>query len=209
MISKDYSDLSSWVDEDGSLIYSSENPLIDQIPADNIYLTSEDILGISRPQNAKGDIGAAEFEFAQLTTFTVDKETELTAASGEELVFPYAIGGEESGVYDFSLNWSACYANGKPLDESITAEGLGDDQHEWQNGETSLSASRSIIFHSVKNADVVLTVVSNANPDLIKTFTIHVTGDPIQYVENLIAQIQDVDAITLADKEQINSISKR
>ena len=111
VISKDYSDLSSWVDEDGSLIYSSENPLIDQIPADNIYLTSEDILGISRPQNAKGDIGAAEFEFAQLTTFTVDKETELTAASGEELVFPYAIGGEESGVYDFSLNWSACYEN--------------------------------------------------------------------------------------------------
>ncbi len=208
-ISKDYSDLSSWVDEDGSLIYSSENPLIDQIPADNTYLTSEDIFGISRPQNAKGDIGAAEFEFAQLTTFTVDKEAELTAASGEELVFPYAIGGEESGVYDFSLNWSACYANGKPLDESITAEGLGDDQHEWQNGETSLSASRSITFHSVKNADVVLTVVSNANPDLIKTFTIHVTGDPIQYVENLIAQIQDVDAITLADKEQINSISKK
>ena len=43
-ISNAYSDLSSWVDEDGSLIYSSENPLIDQIPADNTYLTSEGYL---------------------------------------------------------------------------------------------------------------------------------------------------------------------
>ena len=208
-ISKDYSDLSAWVDEDGSLIYSSENPLIDQIPADNAYLLAEDIFGVSRPQNAKGDIGAAEFEFAQLTAFTVDREAEITAASGEELVFPYTIGGEESGVYDFSLNWSACYANGKPLDESITAEGLGDDLHDAQNGETSLSASRTIRFHSVKNADLVLTVVSNANPDLAETFTIHVTGDPVQYVENLIAQIPDVEEIALSDKDQINAIGKK
>ena len=37
-ISKDYSDLSSWVDEDGSLIYSSENPLIDPVSYTHLTL---------------------------------------------------------------------------------------------------------------------------------------------------------------------------
>ncbi len=98
------------------LIKTVDNPALDKIPADNVYLPDTDQRGIDRPKNELGDIGAYEFNEYSLITYL---NLGIPEQNGSTLTIPYEIGGEEGDNFNYGIIWSVTAEDGSELPDTV------------------------------------------------------------------------------------------